>query len=209
MSTISSSGKIAYMYDQASDTWYPIGGNANTSSDYEWTGEHAFQNSVSFSQVLEARAGINNFLNPTERDTAIPSPVNGVVAFVRQSNAGDIINELQHYYDSRWRKIGDATIVDQKTASYIFTIEDAGRTIIMNSSSNTTTTIPANSSVPFAIGQQIQVVRYGSGDVTITPATGVTVHSKLGNAKIAAQYSGAALTKVDTNTWLLIGDLTA
>lgn len=197
------------MYDQASDTWYPIGGNANANSNYEWTGEHAFQNSVSFSQVLEARAGINNFLNPTERDTLIPVPVNGVVAFVRQNNAGDVINELQHYYDSQWRKIGDATYVDQKTASYILTLGDAGRTIIMNSTSGTVVTVPANSSVPYAIGQQIQVVRYGSGDVTISATAGVTINSKYGNTKIAAQYSGAALTKVDTNTWLLIGDLTA
>ena len=209
MSTISSSGKVAYMYDQATDTWYPIGGNANATSDYEWTGEHAFQNSVNFSQVLEARAGVNNFLNPSERDAAITSPVNGVVAFVRQNNSGEVINELQHYYDSQWRKIGDATYVDQKTASYVLTLNDAGRTIIMNSASGTVVTVPANSSVSFAIGQQIQVVRYGSGDVTISGTAGVTINSKLGNNKIAAQYSGAALTKVDTNTWLLIGDLTA
>jgi len=38
---------------------------------------------------------------------------------------------------------------------------------------------------------------------------GVIINSKNSNKKISSRYSGAVLTKVDTNTWLLLGDLTA
>lgn len=209
MSTISSNGKLGYIYDQATDTWHPVAGLVNTSSNYEWTGTQNFSNTVTFEQVLNAKAGVNNFLNPTARDAAIPSPTNGIVAFVRQTDAGVQINELQYYYNGAWRYVNDATRLLAQTASYTLSYSDVGNTVIIDSASDTQVTVPPNSSTAFVIGQRLEIIRAGAGNVEILPDVGVTIRSKNSNLKIAAQYSGAVLIKTDTNTWLLIGDLTA
>lgn len=209
MSTISSSGKLGYIYDQATDTWHPIAGLVNTSANYQWSGTQDFSNTVTFQDVLNAKAGVNNFLNPTARDAAIPSPTNGIVAFVRQTDSGTQINELQYYYNGAWRFVNDATRLLAQTASYTLSYSDVGNTVIIDSASDTQVTVPPNSTTAFVVGQRLEIIRAGAGNVEILPDTGVTIRSKNSNLKIAAQYSGAVLIKTDTNTWLLIGDLTA
>lgn len=119
MSTISNVPKISYIYDEPSDTWYPMAGIANTAGNYIWEGNHTFDNPVAFLDAVTARNGLNNFLNPTARDAAIPSPLNGSVCFVRQNNAGTPINELQ-YYNNGWinllsGKAAAATLADSAT----------------------------------------------------------------------------------------------
>jgi hypothetical protein len=79
----------------------------------------------------------------------------------------------------------------------------------MDASTDTTVTVPPNSSSPFPVGSRLDVVRLGTGAVTFVQGSGVTINSKNGNKKIASRYSGATIFKVDTNTWVLIGDLTA
>jgi hypothetical protein len=83
--------------------------------------------------------------------------------------------------------------------------------IRMNSSSNLELIIPANSVAAIPEGARIEVIRYGSGEVSIVAASGsgVTIRSKNNNAKISTQYSGAMLTKIGTNEWHLLGDLKA
>lgn len=210
MATISSETKTAYMYDQETDSWYAIGANVNTANNYVWNGTNSFSNFVSFADVATAKAGINNFQNPTARDNAITSPINGVVCFVRQDDTGSTINQVQYYHNGAWRYVNDAATLANKINNYVLQISDAGKTISMDSPSDRTVTVPLNSTAPFIIGQKVEIIRYGSGNVTITPeSSGVTINSKNGNKKIASQYSGAVIMKTDTNTWLLIGDLTA
>lgn len=211
MATINSDGKVAYIYNQSNDTWYALGGAVNTNAEYTWTADQTFGAVVNFDMVANAKAGINNFQNPTARDAAIPSPTNGVVCFVRQTNSGSIINQIQYYHNGEWRWSGDSADISLKTNNYIITKDDAGKTINASCTSPATITItvPANSLTPFINGQKIEIFRSGTGDVLIAGANGVTINSKNSNKKIAAQYSGCVLTKTDTNTWLLIGDLTA
>ena len=96
--TFNSSGKVAYIYNQSNDTWYAIGGAVNTNAQYTWTADQRFSSVVSFDMVANAKAGVNNFQNPTTRDAAITSPTNGIVCFVRQTDAGAVINQIQYYY---------------------------------------------------------------------------------------------------------------
>lgn len=120
MATVSSIPKISYIYDEPSDTWYPIAGIANTAGNYVWEGTHTFDNPVTFLDSLVSKIGINNFLNPTARDAAITAPIqNGTICFVRQTNAGVTINELQ-YYNNGWvnllsGKAATATLADSAT----------------------------------------------------------------------------------------------
>jgi hypothetical protein len=210
MATISSNGKVAYIYDTQTDTWYPVAGTTNTSANYQWTGTHSFaSNPVTFDQVVRAKAGVNNFLNPSQRDALITSPSDGIVCFVRQTDIGVQINQVQYYYNGVWRSVTDSADLSAKVANYTLGLTDAGKTITMNSSSDLTVTIPLNSSVPFVSGQRLDVIRIGTGEVSIAGIAGVTINSKNSNKRISSQYSGSTLIKIDTNTWVLIGDLKA
>jgi len=210
MTTFSSSSKVAYIYDSATDTWYPTAGLASTSANYSWTGTHDFSLGVSFDSVVSAKAGVNNFQNPAARDAAITSPTNGIVAFIRQDANANVINQIQYYHNGAWVDYKNISI-DEKTLSYTITAADANKMIRMNSSSNLELLIPANSSAAIPIGARIEVMRYGSGEVSIVivSGSGVTIRSKNNNARISTQYSGAMLTKIGTNEWHLIGDLKA
>lgn len=209
MATIDYSGKAAYMYDQATDTWYAISGAVNTAASYVWTGSQDYQNTVTFDDVVKAKAGLNNFQLESDRDSNLPSPPDGTVCFVRQTNTGSVINQVQYYYNGRWRYINDSTTLVNKTSSYTVALSDAGKTLTIDSASNLDVTIPPNSSAPFPVGSRLDVVRVGTGTVTFVQGSGVTINSKNSNKKIAARYSAASIIKTDTNTWVLIGDLTA
>lgn len=209
MATIDYSGKAAYMYDQATDTWYAISGAVNTAASYVWTGSQEYQNTVTFDDVVKAKAGLNNFQLESDRDSNLPSPPDGTVCFVQQTNTGSVINQIQYYYNGRWRYINDSTTLVNKTSSYTVALSDAGKTLTIDSASDLDITIPPNSSTAFPVGSRLDVVRIGTGAVTFVPDTGVTINSKNSNKKIAARYSAASIIKTDTNTWVLIGDLTA
>jgi hypothetical protein len=205
---ISNTPRPAYIYKDG--TWYPISSPVNTAANYDWTGDHDFSASVSFEEVLQAKAGVNNFQNPAARDAAITSPSNGIVVFVRQDAFGNTLNQIQYYSGSAWINYNNI-VINEKTASYTIALHDVDKLIRVNSTSNLEVTIPVESSANFPIGSRVEIMRYGTGEVSIIAASGsgVTVRSKYNNNKISVQYSGAMLTKIGSNEWHLIGDLKA
>ena len=50
--TINSTGKPAFIYDESADTWYQISGRVNTNANYTWTGTHLFQVPVTMEDIL-------------------------------------------------------------------------------------------------------------------------------------------------------------
>lgn len=108
-------------------------------------------------------------------------------------------------------RVFDSTIVIvEKTNNHTIERGDAGEIIRMNSASNLTVTVPTNTNVPFPIGTQVVIVRQGLGEVTIASQdVSVVLRSDTDRKKIAKQYTSAALIKIGTNEWLLIGNLTA
>ena len=96
------------------------------------------------------------------------------------------------------------------TYKYTLVLADDGKMIEMNTTTGVGNTleIPLNSSVAYPIGTQISVLQTGLGQTTVSGAVGVTVNATPG-AKLRAQWSAASLVKRATNTWALIGDLTA
>ncbi len=93
-----------------------------------------------------------------------------------------------------------------KTASFTLIGHEGGRTVRMNSGSANTLTVPPASQVPFPIDTFINVEQYGAGQTTITAGSGVTIRSRNG-LKMAGQYAVATLHKIDTNEWVLGGDV--
>ncbi len=80
--------------------------------------------------------------------------------------------------------------------------------IEVNSASSVTLTVPPNSTAAFPIGASWDIVRMGSGGVVIAAGSGVTINATPG-LNLRAQYSSATLFKRGTDSWLLIGDLSA
>jgi len=103
------------------------------------------------------------------------------------------------------------TPISQQTASY--NLSTGGLTlrdnlIEVSSASGTTLTIPTNATTAFPVGTSIDVLQTGAGQVTIAGAAGVTVNSTPG-LKLRTQWSSATLFKRATDTWVVMGDLSA
>lgn len=95
----------------------------------------------------------------------------------------------------------------QTGTSYTMSLSDSDLTILMNSSNTMSLFVPTNASVPFVIGTTTDVCRYGSGPLNISSSA--TIRSADGYTKLRVQYSTATLQKINTDEWLLIGDLSA
>lgn len=105
--------------------------------------------------------------------------------------------------------IGHTEFNSQSSSSYTLSLSDDSKIIQMSNSSANTVTVPLNSSVAFPVGTQIMVVQYGVGQTSIAASDpSITINSTPG-LKLRAQWSSATLIKTATNTWLLLGDLTA
>lgn len=93
------------------------------------------------------------------------------------------------------------------TASTTLDLTHTESLLRVNSSNTVTITIPLNSSVAFAIGSCITITKIGTGDVTISPSTGVTLNSKDSARTIDGQFNAVTLYKVATDEWDMWGAL--
>lgn len=105
----------------------------------------------------------------------------------------------------------DKLIVEnaQTGTSYTLVLTDADKLLTTSNASANTVTIPPNSSVAFSVGTQIVGMQLGAGQTSIVAGSGVTILSSGSKLKITGQYSGYTLIKQATNTWLLMGDISA
>jgi len=99
-----------------------------------------------------------------------------------------------------------ASFVDL-SANRTLELTDGGKVLEFTNSAAVTVTVPANITIPFPIGTQIAFLSNGTGTVTFAGASGVTIRSKDSALAIAGQYASAALLKIATDTWQLIGSL--
>jgi hypothetical protein len=97
----------------------------------------------------------------------------------------------------------------QTGTTYTLAAGDAGELVTLSNASAITLTVPTNATVPFAIGTQITITQAGAGQVTVAGAVGVTVNSSDNFLKLRVQWSAATLVKTNTNSWILIGDISA
>jgi hypothetical protein len=95
-----------------------------------------------------------------------------------------------------------------QTSSYVLALTDATKLVTMDSASPATIEIPLNSAVAFPTGTQLTITNLNSGTVTITATNGVNIRSLGGAVELSGQYAVVHLIKLDTNAWLLYGDIT-
>jgi len=104
------------------------------------------------------------------------------------------------------------TINAQTGTTYTFILSDEGKYVTASNASAQTYSIPTDATTNFNIGDSIDIIQIGAGQVTISAATSgtTTVYSTGGTAaspKLRVQYSAATLKKIAANTWHVIGDL--
>jgi len=96
----------------------------------------------------------------------------------------------------------------QTGTTYTLVTSDVNKLVELNNANPITLTVPTNSGTPgFNVGDQINLLQTGAGQVTVGGA-GVTINGTPG-LKMRAQWSSATLIKRATDTWVLVGDLSA
>lgn len=206
-SIISATGKLAYIYDETDNTWYPVAGSVDTTIAPTWSGSHTFASPTTFGAAVVAKSGFNNFTGPTNRNDLMPTPAVGALSFIQSTN------EIQYYTSTGWKTYGDNALLTSKTASFTLELANAGKTIEVDSTSSIVITIPKDSVLSFPTGSQISFIRSNTGLVSFQAADNVvtSILSKNNAKKISSQYSSATLIKKSSSpdAWYLIGDLTA
>jgi len=91
-------------------------------------------------------------------------------------------------------------------------LTDNGKLIrCVNSTSAMNIHIPTNATVAFPLGAEIAFVNEltsaTANTLGFSKAAGVTLYSKANANTIADRYTAASLKKLDTNIWLLIGNI--
>jgi len=112
------------------------------------------------------------------------------------------------------RAIGSAeldnlTLNAQTGTTYTLVLADAHKLVTQSNASGITTTVPPNSSVAFEIGDQVNLLQLGAGQVTVAAGSGVTIRSQGSKLKLNGQYATATLVKIGTDEWVLLGNTAA
>lgn len=104
-----------------------------------------------------------------------------------------------------------AIVVTDATTSRTLTSSDAGKTIVFTSASDITITVDA--STDFEVGERLDFVQDGTGIITVTASSATVAAAETsttsGSFTIGAQYSAATLLCVGTDSYRLIGNITA
>ena len=105
--------------------------------------------------------------------------------------------------------VGFNSTINAQVGSYTVTYDDLGKLLEVGSATAVTVTIPTDSAAPFQIGDRVDILQTGAGQITIAGDTGVTVNSEGGKTKLKAQWAAATVIKRNANTWVLIGNIFA
>ena len=171
------------------------------------SGGATFNGSTSGTTILRANAtaGSTTITMPAVTGTIITTGDTGTVTSSMIAN-GTIANEdISSSASIDQNKIAD-TVLNQQTTSYTLALTDKNKMVEISNASATTLTIAADNTVNFSVGATIIILQTGSGQITLTEGSGVTINATPGK-KLRAQWSSATLVKRSANTWVALGDL--
>ncbi|MGI5892002.1 MAG: glycine-rich domain-containing protein [Bacillota bacterium] len=134
--------------------------------------------------------------------------------------------ELTNVTNSDFRRkaqvAGIAVEVKEVNTNYTLTLDNAGDLLKCTNTNDITITVPTDTDVDFPIGTEIELIRYGAGDVAVDAPAGVTIINPnnitppdintilkyKGNDRIlTTQFTSIVLKKIGVNDWFLIGDV--
>lgn len=148
--------------------------------------------------------GVLVFDDSTARTSAIGTPTEGMVTYLKDTNATE-------YYDgSAWSAIAASSSLTSSTATaYTIASSDAGNYLRFTDAA----TLTISTATAFTAGQQVQILADGTA-LSITGGTGVTLGGAgtAGTAltfSVGAQYEAVAVIAVAADTYRIIGNVTA
>jgi hypothetical protein len=165
--------------------------------------------------ALPDQTGNNGKYLTTDGSVASWAPLNASPALDDLSDVAitsATTNDVVYFNGSSWVNKYIAAIPSatnaQSGTTYTLVLGDAGKIVEIGNASAITLTVPPNGSVAYPVGTQITLLQTGAGQITVSGDLGVTLNATPGT-KLRAQWSSATLLKRATDTWVLIGDLTA
>lgn len=96
--------------------------------------------------------------------------------------------------------------VDEQDGTYTLVMADAGQVVRHNSATAHTYTIPKSTTVAYPVGTTITFRNYGSGNLTLSPASGVTLlqaGSGTSASVVLTQYGFVTALMEATDVWVL------
>ena len=90
------------------------------------------------------------------------------------------------------------------TSAYTFVAGDANRVVTFSATTNAT--IPAST---FSVGDQINILQTGAGQVTVVAGAGVTLQKEASRVKTRAQYAMATVICIASNEFVVLGNVVA
>jgi hypothetical protein len=97
----------------------------------------------------------------------------------------------------------------QTGTAYNVGTADVGKLVTLSNVAAQTVTIPANSSVAFAIGDQVNFMNLSTGTATFVAAGTAVIRSAGSKLKLTTQYAVCTVLKWDTDAWVMVGNVTA
>jgi hypothetical protein len=97
----------------------------------------------------------------------------------------------------------------QAGTTYTIGTADVGKLVTFGNAAGETVTIPANSSVAFAIGDQVNFMNLSTGTATFVAAGTAVIRSAGTKLKLADQYAVCTVLKIDTDAWVMVGNVKA
>jgi len=108
------------------------------------------------------------------------------------------------------RAIGSAELdnltLNAVVDTYTLVLADAHKLVTLDKATGFTVTVPPNASVAFDIGDQVNLMQIGAGQVTVAAGVGVTLNAQGTKVKLNGQWATATLVKIATDTWVLVGN---
>lgn len=145
-----------------------------------------------------------SFATTAARDAALPSPNEGQLVWLEDSN------KYSYYSGSAWTDLlsipasGITTVVSNKSANYSIVAADKNSYIV-----STSTAITITLDNVLAVGETINFIQNGTGQITFAAGSGVTLNSADSFLKTAKQYAGASVVCTASGVYHLIGNLGA
>lgn len=135
----------------------------------------------------------------------------GGLRYPASTDAVNVPGDLQNLAeDVDTNKATKNVSTNAQSTSFTIGLTDAGKVVEMGSGSAITLTIPHDNTTNFPTGTKVDVLRTGTGEVTIAGATSpgtVTVNSEGSKLRINAQWQAVTLIKRAANTWVAVGAL--
>ena len=102
---------------------------------------------------------------------------------------------------------GVLVVKNLPNTTILLNLSDAGALINTLANAPVNVIIPNDVSISFDIGTSIALFQDGTGLVSLTASLGVIIKSDSGFTSLSGQYTSGSLTKVDTDTWQFVGNL--